>query len=258
MTVRFSELTAPAIRDMVGRNPLLILPLGCTEQHAFHLPLDTDSYQVERLAVEGAYYAREHYDVQALVLPTIPFGPASEHFGLPAISLTNETWMRVIKEVMRSLVDIGFRRLAVLQGCGGHWAARGALWDLKAEFARQQIPVVLRVLDVDRNWHQLAKQYLHEDGGGHAGVMETSLCLAGREHLVDRSNMIPPKLADLKGRYLEGGEVFLFGEMSSTGALGDPTNSSREAGEAIWKEIARTLGLLIARLAEQDRDLERL
>ncbi len=258
MTVRFSELTAPVVREMVAKNPLVIIPLGCTEQHALHLPLDTDTYQVERLAIEGATYARDRHDVDVLVIPTLPFGPASEHYGLPAISLTNETWIAVLKDVVWSLIDMGFRRLAVIQGCGGHWAAPGVLWDVKAAAAKQGIPVVLRVLKVNKDWRRLAQEHFGTGGGGHAGVMETSLCLADREHLVDRSKMIPPRVGDLEGRYLEGGEVFLFGEMSSTGALGDPTASSAEAGRAIWKEMTQVFAKLIARLAEQDRDLKRI
>jgi creatinine amidohydrolase len=258
MSVRLSELTAPFVHEMVAKNPLVIVPLGCTEQHALHLPLDTDTYQVERLAVEGAAYAKDHFDVDVLVAPTLPYGPASEHYGFPAISLTNETWIAVLKEIVWSLIYMGFRRISVLQGCGGHWAAPGALWDIKASAARQEIPVVLRTLKVDKDWSRLAQKHLGAKGGGHSGIMETSLCLADREHLVDRSRMIPPEVGDIKGRYVEGGEVFLFTEMSSTGALGDPTASSAEAGKAIWREMAETLGRLIARLADQDKELGRL
>ena len=81
-TVIWGDLTSEDISTSVRRNPLVILPLGCTEQHAWHLPVDTDTYQVERLTVEGSRKAADRYGTDVLVLPALPFGPASEHYGL--------------------------------------------------------------------------------------------------------------------------------------------------------------------------------
>jgi len=59
MNVRWGELTAEELAAAASRNVQVILPLGCTEQHAHHLPVDTDTYQVERACIEGARLARE-------------------------------------------------------------------------------------------------------------------------------------------------------------------------------------------------------
>jgi hypothetical protein len=58
---------------MAARNgALVILPCGCTEQHAWHLPVDTDTYQVERLCHDAAQRAGEQHGLQVLVLPRCP------------------------------------------------------------------------------------------------------------------------------------------------------------------------------------------
>ena len=68
-SIKWAEHTAPEIALAAQQNALVILPLGCTEQHAAHLPVDTDTYQVERLTLEGARKAaRAQRDVTLRVL----------------------------------------------------------------------------------------------------------------------------------------------------------------------------------------------
>jgi creatinine amidohydrolase len=67
-SVKWAEHTAPEIALAAQQNVLVILPLGCTEQHAAHLPVDTDTYQVERLTLEGARKAAELSDTFAETL----------------------------------------------------------------------------------------------------------------------------------------------------------------------------------------------
>src|SRR4051794_21704961 len=105
MSVLWGERTSEEIAAAARDGALVILPCGCTEQHALHLPVDTDTYQVERLAREGAQLAAERHGLRVLVLPALPFGPASEHFGLAGtISLTNEVWVTVVKQIIWSVI----------------------------------------------------------------------------------------------------------------------------------------------------------
>lgn len=259
MPVFWGELTSEAIAEAVRHGALVILPCGCTEQHAWHLPVDTDTYQVERLARAGAELAGERHGVRALVLPALPYGPASEHYGMPGtISLPNELWIGVVKAVVWSVIDSGFTRIAAMKGCGGHWALPGALWDVKAEAARAGKPVTLRLLDVAADWKQVGERIFPGGDGGHAAVMETALCLAGREHLVQRERMQPPRVPGLTERYRDGGEVFLFHEMTDTGALGDPTPATVEGGELAWVAIIDAFAERLRLIEEQDRSSGRL
>ena len=258
-SVRWGELTAEELAAAVERNPLVIVPLGCTEQHAGHLPVDTDTYQVERLTFEGAEKAARLYDTRVLVLPPLPYGPASEHYGLPGtVSLPNEVYVPLLKHLLLSVIQLGVRRLAVVRGCGGHWVVPGVVWDVKAEASRAGRDVVLRILSVDEHWHELQEKYFPVSDGGHAAVMETALCLAERSELVKTERMEAPELTMLSERYRTGGEAFLFHEMSSTGALGDPRPATAEGGRAIWEEIITAFATTLRELEEQDELLNRL
>jgi creatinine amidohydrolase len=257
--VLWGEQTTVDIAEAALENALVLIPLGCTEQHAAHLPVDTDTYQVERMAVEGARKAADEHGVRALVLPPLPFGPASEHYGFPGtISLSNELYVQLVKQLVWSVIDSGFKRIAVLRGCGGHWAVPGAVWDVKAEAQRAGREVTLRLVGVADDWRAIQERHFPGADGGHAAVMETALCLAGREHLVRREALRAPEVQRLQERYREGGEAFLFEEISDTGALGDPTPATVAGGEAAWEEITALFARRLAFFAEQDRELGRL
>jgi creatinine amidohydrolase len=255
----WGELTSEALASAATLNPLVILPCGCTEQHALHLPVDTDTWQVERLSVDGSRMAWEQHRVRALVLPPLPYGPASEHYSMPGtISLPNELWIGLVKAIIWSALDSGFTRIAAMRGCGGHWALPGALWDVKAEAARAGRNVTLRLLDVAEGWHAVTEKIFPGGAGGHAAVMETALCLAGRELLVRRDRMQPPAVPGLTERYRDGGEVFLFSEMTDTGALGDPSPATAEGGERAWETITAAFADRLLLIETQDRALGRL
>ena len=256
-SVRWGEHTAGELARAAEDNVLVLMPLGCTEQHAAHLPVDTDTYQVERLCVEGAEKARGR-GVHAVVLPPIPYGPASEHFGLPGtISLPNEVYLQLVKHVLWSAIELGFQRLAVVRGCGGHWIVPGVVWDVKAEARRAGRDVVLRLMAVDEDWRAAQARHFPGTDGGHAAVMETALCLADRADLVRTDLMRAPELRMLTERYRDGGEAFLFDEMSDTGALGDPTPATVEGGRALWADVTDAFASRLRAIAEQDSALGR-
>jgi creatinine amidohydrolase len=257
--VVWGEQTAAAIAQAAAENALVIVPLGCTEQHAGHLPVDTDTWQVAQLAQGGAQRAAAEHGVQVLVLPTLPFGPATEHDGLPGtISLSSELYVGLVKQIVWSLIAGGFRRIVVVRGCGGHWVVPGALWDCKSEARRAGHEVTLRMIGVADGWAALQEQIFPGAAGGHAAVMETALALAERPKLVRHDEMRAPQLQDLTGRYREGGEIFLFDEISDSGALGDPTNATAAGGARAWDALITDFARRLAFFDAQDRELGRL
>jgi creatinine amidohydrolase len=257
-SVLWGEQTATTITGAAGDNALAIVPLGCTEQHAGHLPVDTDTWQVAHLAQAGAQRAAAEHGVQALVLPTLPFGPASEHDGLPGtISLSSELYVGLVKQIVWSLIAGGFRRILVVRGCGGHWVVPGALWDCKAETRRKGHDVTLRMIGVADGWSALQERIFPGTDGGHAAVMETALALAERPNLVRSAETRAPVLQDLGRRYREGGEIFLFDEISDSGALGDPRPATAAGGAIAWGTLIADFARRLAFFDAQDRELGR-
>ena len=78
-----SERGVPRLVDRpwpdVGR-PIVLVPVGSTEQHGPHLPLDTDTTVAAVVAAELA--ARLTADgIDAVVAPAIAYGASGEHQG---------------------------------------------------------------------------------------------------------------------------------------------------------------------------------
>src|SRR5699024_2625990 len=106
--------------DLPERTPLLLVPIGATEQHGPHLPLDTDT----RIAVALAERAAARCD--ALLAPPIAYGASGEHEGFAGtISLGNEALARLVIEYGRS-AHRWAARLLLVNGHGGNVSALAA------------------------------------------------------------------------------------------------------------------------------------
>jgi creatinine amidohydrolase len=177
----FAELTREELKE-VARDGLVILPIGATEQHGPHLPTGTDALTVEWIA--RASVARIAGEVPTVVAPTLSFGSSAHHlpFG-GTMSLTTETFGRVLHDLGYSLVSSGFRRIFILNGHGGnHELAQVAARDLSLE-----LPVHVGCGSWwVMAWEALAATGAFADGRvpGHAGAIETSVILALRPNLV--------------------------------------------------------------------------
>ncbi len=90
--MRFGDLTYLEIRRLARAGCLAVLPTGCTEQQGPHLPVDFDTWFVERLCQAASERALRNFGVQSLVLPAIPFGPTPEHrnYGVGYVDIPSE------------------------------------------------------------------------------------------------------------------------------------------------------------------------
>jgi creatinine amidohydrolase len=92
----------------------IVLPLGSTEQHAY-LSLATDAILAERVAVEAAE------PLAVPVLPALAYGVTPSFGAYPGSpTLSRETYVAVLRELVASLRAQGFRRVLVVNGHGGN------------------------------------------------------------------------------------------------------------------------------------------
>jgi creatinine amidohydrolase len=177
---RFAELNREQLRACTADH-LVILPIGATEQHGPHLATGTDFFTITAVAEEAARLASDR--IPTLVTPALPFGSSDHHliFG-GTLSMSSETYYRVLCDLLRSLATDGFRRVFLLNGHGGNHE----LAELAARDTALQRDIHIAAASY---WAIAWEALLGVDGHkgrrlpGHAGDFETSMMLNLRPDL---------------------------------------------------------------------------
>ncbi|MDV8001177.1 mycofactocin biosynthesis peptidyl-dipeptidase MftE [Rhodococcus sp. IEGM 1408] len=200
---------------------LAVLPLGATEQHGAHLPLQTDTLLATAAAhALAAADCLGHRD--ARVLPALAYGASGEHQSFPGtVSMGTEALAQVVLELGRS-VSTWATRFVVVNGHGGNLDA-----------LRRAVPQ-LRREGRDAAW--LPCRTSEHAADTHAGHAETSLMLHLHPDLVRVDRAAPGCLRPLPEILpaLRAGGV---AAVSPSGVLGDPTTATSADGCRLWEEL---------------------
>src|SRR6476646_7054051 len=95
--MRISEMNWMMVEEYLKRDNRAVLPLGCTEQHAY-LSLSVDSILAERVSSEAA----EPLGVP--VMPVLAYGLTPYFAAYPGSpSLTPETYGAILRDLLGSL-----------------------------------------------------------------------------------------------------------------------------------------------------------
>ena len=167
------ELTQPEIAAQLKKNPLVILPAGSVEQHGPHLPAGTDIFAANVIG----HAVAERMD--GLVLPGGPLGVTPLHMPYEAtLTLTPETYLRVVTETCVSMAKHGAKYLLILNWHEGNIAPLA----IAAESLHREHG--LKVLTVQACY--VAADLFGPECGGltHGGEIETLAVLAYRRELV--------------------------------------------------------------------------
>lgn len=115
--MKVSETNWQQIEAYLKTDDRAILPLGSTEQHA-QLSLSVDSILSEKVAVDAA----EPLGIP--VFPVVPYGITPYFLAYPGtISLRQETYIRLVRDILDGLRLQGFRRILIVNGHGGNQPA---------------------------------------------------------------------------------------------------------------------------------------
>jgi creatinine amidohydrolase len=233
MRIPYEDNTSPDIAQAAAENAIVVLQLGCIEQHGPHLPVGCDYGR----PIAAAERAREKHGAKVLVLPTLPFGPAGEHIGFPGtISLSFETWSALVVEILENLLRDGFRRIVVAKGCGGHMGIEGPVYQFYCQHKREMPELDVRVFG-EQAWAEIGR--LAEEAGidqppeVHAGAVETSGMMASKPELVRLDRARKP---DTQGK-IRDGNWWIMEELSETGVTGDPTQCDAEFGRKLGQRL---------------------
>jgi creatinine amidohydrolase/Fe(II)-dependent formamide hydrolase-like protein len=175
---RLGACTWREVETLVAQGCLTaILPLGSTEQHGGHLPLDTDTVLGDALAARLSAAVGD-----AIVCPTLPVGCASEHLGFPGtLHVEPATLAATARDTIRALGRHGITRVFLFSAHGGNVEPlRAMLPALETDCA----PVVvsafadLEVLTSVLHAESAEAGVPLAEAGHHAGEIETSILLA--------------------------------------------------------------------------------
>ena len=101
-----------------------VLPLGSTEQHG-PLSLSVDSILSERVAIDAAT------PLGVPVFPRMNYGLCPYFSAYPgSVTLQVETLLAVVRDILDSLRETGFRRILIVNGHGGNAPAGAAALDV--------------------------------------------------------------------------------------------------------------------------------
>jgi creatinine amidohydrolase/Fe(II)-dependent formamide hydrolase-like protein len=227
------ELTWPLAKERLKTTDTALLPVGASEQHGAHLPLDTDTWDATYLADE---VARRCSDPKPLVLPAIAYGVSYHHEEFPGtLSISPETLSRMVYEIGMSAARHGVIKLIIINGHGGN----GPTLQYAAQMINRDAHIFTCVDSGETSDADIA-DITETPNDVHAGEVETSTALATRPELVDMS-LAKKAVPRFSSRYLDFSSRLRIewyahtGKLSKSGVLGDPTKASREKGERYWE-----------------------
>ncbi|MGW0161135.1 mycofactocin biosynthesis peptidyl-dipeptidase MftE [Mycobacterium sp. NPDC003323] len=189
--------------------PTLIVPVGSTEQHGPHLPLDTDT----RIATAVARRLAARFGDGWLLAPAIGYGASGEHEGfVGTVSIGTTVLQLMLIEFGRSACNWA-GRVAFVNGHGGNVEAlTGAV-------------ALLRTEGRDVAWCSCTVA----GADAHAGHTETSVLLHISPDDVRRDAVVPGNsapLTELMPAMRAGG----IAAVSAVGVLGDATTATEADG----------------------------
>ncbi|MGB9640255.1 MAG: creatininase family protein, partial [Anaerolineales bacterium] len=162
---------------------VVLLPIGHTEQHGYHLPLSTDTEIIQAIT-QGVINAIPE---KATYLPTMPYG-VSTHRN--AFAGTMNAGGRAFEDFYLAVIDVlvlkGFTRFYLMSGHGGNCSFLVNV----VKYAGERYPHIFCAtsylyLNTPEGIHQLETHRQSSIGGmGHACELETSLMLLLKPELV--------------------------------------------------------------------------
>lgn len=240
----YGEFTSPELGQL-AQEKIALLPTAATEQHGNHLPVITDT----ALVSEVARRVEKQLQDQILLLPTFWVGSSHHHTGFPGtMSISSETYVCVLVDLVESLIRTGFRRILLLNGHGGNTVPlQEALYRLNQ---RHRDDACEPWVAASAYWTLASKElksagFMETPKLTHACEYETSMMLALRENWV--------KMEKAEGHRCDQGSEFYdplsyepsrvnvvqsFHQLTPTGAMGRPELASAEKGEKLFELVS--------------------
>lgn len=183
--VFWDRSSAERLRQLAGREAIILVPVGSTEQHGPHLPTGVDSFLSTEVCRRAAQMILAKQPI--VVTPTIWCGLADHHVSFGGtFSLRLSTFHALLQDLCRSVVDAGFRKIVLVNGHGGNM---GGLSGLHQELTRELGVQVATTTYFMECIPEIAAILDDQDCLMHACEGETSMMMAIGDDLVDHMRL---------------------------------------------------------------------
>ena len=257
-TFYLHDLTYVDVAKYLKTCDVAMVAMGSLERHGAHIPLGCDAlttWEVVKRAGERA---------SVIYTPIVPYGYSPHHMhhlgeGTGTITLSGETYRRVVYDIGKSLIYHGFNKIVFVTHHGSNSKVvddilRRVRYESGAFTCWYKTPT-------EREYNAL-KGIIdgppEETPGWHSGEIETSTCLAYDEACVDMSKAVKDRTHAPKwmGRAFSkkdgSGMVEFQGteqawipmehhEYSDTSTIGNPFRGTKEKGIKYFEHSAKHL-----------------
>jgi len=255
--MKYADLTSPEI-GRIATTHIAVVPIAALEQHGSHLPVITDAAIADELGRRVEALLPD----KIVLLPTLWCGSSHHHLGFPGtISISSETYTRVLVDMADSLIAAGFRRIFFLNCHGGNQTPFAeALYRLNLKHKGAKEPWIAAASYWNLAAPELAAQtFMATPRLSHACEYETSLMLAVRADWVRKNPTgetggIGSQYYDPLG-YMPSRVVVsqTFDQLSQTGALGSPELATEEKGRQLFTLLASSVAGFLEEFATWKR-----
>lgn len=247
----WEKMTVAEMREALRDTPTVLVPIGVTEQHGYHLTLDTDSQSAWQVCTRSAA------QTGSFVAPLLSYGFSGGE--LPGtINIDYQLVGLFIKDIIRALAANGLRNIILVLGHGGTEHGR-ATQDAAELFLRNHPEYADRNVAIFRFWQDSEPcREAFDSGDYHAGYFETSLMkywapadVRPGEPPLDHPDLVkmmrenPDNYQSRTSNIDHPDIVKRIGQKPEivVGVMGEPGRASAELGETI---AADTIGKLVA------------
>jgi creatinine amidohydrolase len=261
-TLYLHDMSYMAVAAHLRTCDVAMVPMGSLERHGAHLPLGCDALTTWEVVIRASQKASVIYT------PIIPYGYSPHHMhepgrGTGTITLSGETYRRVVYDIGKSLLYHGFNKIVFVT----HHGSNSKVVDEVLRRIRYESGAFTCWYKTPTEREYNALQGIiegppEETPGWHSGEIETSTCLAYDESLVDMSVAVQdrthapqwmgPTFSKKDGsgmvEFMETEQAWVpmeHHEYSTTSTIGNPFRGTKEKGLKYFERSAEHLAAFL-------------
>ena len=225
------------------RGKVILIPIGHTEQHGYHLPLSVDTIIIDSIA-QGTFV---RMPTRSFALPAMPYGVSTHRRSFAA---TMNAGGRAFEDFWVAVIDVlvarGFDRFYFMSGHGGNSSFLVNIVKYAGERHRRIFCATAWLHTSGKIGAAALEKYRTSPigGMGHAGELETSYLLHLRPDLCHMARVVDEidfvATPDYYMDWIESGSLIAnppWDDDTKTGAYGAGSHATAEKGR-LWLEAA--------------------